>query len=92
MNESHRNISLIVSTMNRPQFLERLLSYYSTNKFVGTIIIGDASTGVTQAKNASLISIPIVASMAIIAPSRTPQPANDMGSTEKNKTGGIKTR
>ena len=38
-------ISLLVPTMNRPGFIERMLRYYSDRGFKGQIWIGDSSTG-----------------------------------------------
>jgi len=37
------DVTLIVATFNRSEFLIRLLNYYSYTKFDGTIIIGDSS-------------------------------------------------
>jgi len=36
-------VSLIVPTMNRPDFLSRLLRYYACAQFRGVLVIGDAS-------------------------------------------------
>lgn len=36
-------ISIIIPTMNRPQFVQRLLSYYAKQKFPYSIFIGDSS-------------------------------------------------
>ena len=38
-------VSLLVPTMNRPGFIERMLRYYSDRGFKGQIWIGDSSTG-----------------------------------------------
>lgn len=38
-----KDISIVIPTFNRPDFIRRLLSYYSERKFEGVIHVGDSS-------------------------------------------------
>jgi glycosyltransferase domain-containing protein len=49
-------ISLLVPTMNRSPFLERLLGYYAATGFTGTILIGDSSDDAHFAATRALIA------------------------------------
>ena len=40
-----KNVSIIIITMDRPEFVIRALSYYAATGFKGCILIGDSSTG-----------------------------------------------
>lgn len=49
-------ISLLIPTMNRSEFLGRLLQYYADTKFRGKILIGDSSNAAHLAKTKLIIS------------------------------------
>lgn len=38
------NVTLMVPTLNRPDFIRRLIRYYADNKFTGRLLIGDSSS------------------------------------------------
>ena len=40
-----KDVTILVPTKNRPNFLFRLLNYYALTGFEGDILVGDASTG-----------------------------------------------
>ena len=40
-----KEITLLIPTKNRTEFLKRILSYYERLNFKGTLAIGDSSTG-----------------------------------------------
>ena len=48
-------ISLLIPTLNRPAFINRLLNYYSHNYFEGNILIGDSSKDNNLTKNINTI-------------------------------------
>jgi glycosyltransferase domain-containing protein len=56
MSAAGRNpsVTLLIPTMNRPEFVERLLRYYAAVRFAGRISIGDSSNaeGVNAARRA----------------------------------------
>lgn len=49
-------VDLFIPTFNRPDFLERILSYYDTNKVDFNIIIADSSSMPNKVKNRKIIS------------------------------------
>ena len=50
------DVTIIVPTKNRPNFLYRLLNYYAIADFKGSILIGDASNDNFLRENAQIIS------------------------------------
>ena len=51
----HEQLTIWIPTKNRPEFLSRLLNYYSATKFLGFLIIGDSSEGEYLEKNKETI-------------------------------------
>ncbi len=50
------NLTLMIATKDRPEFLSRTLEYYSIANFEGKILIGDSSDKYNSEKNISKIS------------------------------------
>ena len=50
-----KNITFIIPTKNRSDFLARLLNYYRDMKFQGVLVIGDSSNDDHLAKNKNLV-------------------------------------
>ena len=51
----HEQLTIWIPTKNRPDFLSRLLNYYSATKFRGFLFIGDSSEGEYLEKNKETI-------------------------------------
>jgi len=49
-----KNISIVIPTMDRPEFMERNLHYYAKTGFKGCILIGDSSSDVNFEKTANV--------------------------------------
>ena len=49
-----KNISIVIPTMDRPDFMERTLHYYAKTGFKGRILIGDSSSDVNFEKTANV--------------------------------------
>jgi glycosyltransferase domain-containing protein len=49
------NISIIIPTKNRPNFIERQLKYFSACKYTGYLLIGDSSESASYYKNKKII-------------------------------------
>lgn len=51
-----RNLTILIPTMNRPDFLSRAFEYYHRVSFGGTIVVGDSSVGDTKAQVKKIVS------------------------------------
>ena len=51
----NKKLTICIPTKNRPDFLSRLLNYYTSTNFDGWLFIGDSSKGTSLSKNHNLI-------------------------------------
>ena len=53
--DNQKQLSILIPTMDRPDFINRTLRYYRKIGFKGTIIIGDSSDKINREKNSSFV-------------------------------------